>query len=53
MPISTAELGAAAERPRYSVLSNRRWLNAGFAPLRPWRDALRDFLLASPSAGPI
>jgi dTDP-4-dehydrorhamnose reductase len=47
VPISTLELGAAAKRPRYSVLSNRRWLNAGFAPLRPWRDALTALLTKS------
>lgn len=38
--ISSAELGAAARRPRYSVLDTRRYLSLGLPPLRPWREAL-------------
>jgi dTDP-4-dehydrorhamnose reductase len=43
-PIRTADLGAPARRPAYSVLDNGRALAAGLAPLRPWRAALTEFL---------
>jgi dTDP-4-dehydrorhamnose reductase len=42
--IGTAELGAAARRPAYSVLDNERYRGLGLVPLRPWRDALREML---------
>lgn len=34
-----------ARRPGYSVLSDRAWREAGFSPLRHWRDALAAALL--------
>jgi len=43
-PITSDELGAKALRPAFSVLDHQRWLQAGFQELRPWRDALRDYL---------
>ena len=42
--IASRELGAPARRPPYSVLANDRARAAGLAPLRPWRDALAEFL---------
>lgn len=45
-PITTAESGSKARRPAYSVLGHRRWTDAGMAELRPWRDALGDYLRA-------
>jgi dTDP-4-dehydrorhamnose reductase len=42
--IASRELGAPAHRPPYSVLANERARAAGLAPLRPWRDALAEFL---------
>ncbi|HEY2946771.1 MAG TPA: dTDP-4-dehydrorhamnose reductase [Vicinamibacteria bacterium] len=42
--IGSRELGAPARRPPYSVLANDRACAAGLAPLRPWRDALAEFL---------
>lgn len=41
---STAEYGAPAARPLYSTLSNEKAHAAGVIPLRPWQDALREFL---------
>jgi dTDP-4-dehydrorhamnose reductase len=43
-PIASADLGLAARRPPYSVLSCRKYLDLGLPPLRPWRDALPDCL---------
>ena len=45
-PITTAESGSKARRPAYSVLSHRRWVDAGLTELRPWRAALGDYLRA-------
>jgi dTDP-4-dehydrorhamnose reductase len=47
--ISTASLAAAAPRPAYSVLANRRLAALGEPPLRHWRDALGRYL-AEPGA---
>jgi dTDP-4-dehydrorhamnose reductase len=46
-PIRTADLGAPARRPPYSVLDNSRARAAGLAPLRTWREALAEFLGAA------
>lgn len=45
-PITTAESGAKARRPAFSVLDHGKWLRAGFAELRPWQGALADYLRA-------
>jgi dTDP-4-dehydrorhamnose reductase len=42
--ISSDDLGAPARRPRYSVLSNARYLSLGLPPLRPWQQALRELV---------
>ncbi len=43
-PISTADFGAAAPRPAYSVLSNYRFeIHCGYK-LPPWRDGLNRYL---------
>jgi dTDP-4-dehydrorhamnose reductase len=44
----TGDDGRAAPRPGYSVLGHGRWAQAGIAPLRPWQDALADYLAVSP-----
>jgi dTDP-4-dehydrorhamnose reductase len=42
--IGSADLNAAAARPRYSVLDTARYRALGLPPLRPWREALREML---------
>jgi dTDP-4-dehydrorhamnose reductase len=43
-PISSAEYGAAAKRPAYSVLSTAKLAALLGAPLRPWQEALAAYL---------
>jgi len=42
--ISTAEFGAAAHRPAYSVLSCAKFVALGIEPLREWKAALAAYL---------
>jgi dTDP-4-dehydrorhamnose reductase len=44
VPITTAEFGAPAPRPAYSVLDNRALRLLGEPPLPPWQDGLREYL---------
>lgn len=41
---TTAEFGARATRPPYSVLDNHNLRAAGIADMRPWQDALATYL---------
>jgi dTDP-4-dehydrorhamnose reductase len=43
-PITSAEYGAAARRPAYSVLANGEAGAAGLIPMRHWRKALAAYL---------
>lgn len=45
LPCSSAQYPSKAPRPAYSVLDQMAMREAGFAPLRHWREALRAFLL--------
>ncbi|XID91092.1 dTDP-4-dehydrorhamnose reductase [Paenibacillaceae bacterium WGS1546] len=47
LPCSTEQYPRPAPRPSYSVLGDTALVEAGFAPLRPWREALREFLSKS------
>jgi len=44
-PVSSDAFGAAARRPRYSVLENKNYRALGLTPFSPWEDALRAYLL--------
>jgi dTDP-4-dehydrorhamnose reductase len=46
-PTSSAAFGAPARRPSNSVLVGGRLATVGLAPLRPWPDALADYLAAT------
>ncbi len=45
-PITSGESGAVARRPEFSVLGHAKWRQAGLAELRPWQDALADYMSA-------
>ncbi|WEK53919.1 MAG: dTDP-4-dehydrorhamnose reductase [Candidatus Cohnella colombiensis] len=46
---TTAQFPRPAPRPSYSVLSSEALVAAGFKPLRPWGEALRELLQSFPS----
>jgi len=42
--ISSADWPTPTVRPRYSVLDNSRWARLGFTPLRPWTEAVEEYV---------
>lgn len=44
IPVSTEEFPRPAPRPHYSVLSNEKWIKAGFPPMRNYKEALNEYL---------
>lgn len=44
LPITTAEFAAPAARPAYSVLEGRKLADNAGVTLRPWQEALADYL---------
>ena len=44
LPVTTASMNGTVRRPSYSVLANRRLASSGFGPMRPWREALDNYL---------
>ncbi|WP_327807672.1 sugar nucleotide-binding protein [Bacillus pseudomycoides] len=45
LPVKTEEYGAKAERPHYSVLQHLCLELNGFAPIRQWEEALREYII--------
>ena len=45
-PVATDEFPRPAKRPKYSVLNNGKWKKSGLTPLRSYKQALNDFLMA-------
>ncbi|NLI92244.1 MAG: dTDP-4-dehydrorhamnose reductase [Peptococcaceae bacterium] len=43
-PIQSKDLNRAAIRPSCSILKNNKWLKLGYAPLRSYKSALKDYL---------
>lgn len=41
-PVTSASLARPAPRPSYTVLGHDHWADAGLAPIRDWREALRE-----------
>lgn len=52
-PISSEAFSRPAPRPAYSALSMAKSAQAGLTPLRPWRDALVEALMAPLNEGSI
>ena len=52
-PVSTADWGAPAPRPRFSVLESERLSDLGLAPLRRWEEALGEYLRSEPSVATV
>lgn len=44
LPVTTEEYAAKAQRPRYSVLENKRYNLMGFPKFKHWREALCEYL---------
>jgi dTDP-4-dehydrorhamnose reductase len=51
-PVTTAEYGAKAPRPAYSVLASCRLRELGIEPLPDWRASLREYFRRRPQAAP-
>jgi dTDP-4-dehydrorhamnose reductase len=43
-PIDSGQFQQRARRPSYSALTSTRLEEAGLSPLRPWKEALKDYL---------
>lgn len=52
IPITTAEYGAKAPRPAYSVLNGEKLANVIGRPMRPWREALTEYISERGASAP-
>jgi dTDP-4-dehydrorhamnose reductase len=43
-PVLTSQYPTIAKRPKYSVLSNKKWMDEGFTPLRSFKDSLNEYM---------
>lgn len=50
-PVSSDDFPMKARRPRYSVLDNRRLHDEGFKDLRPWQEALQNYIRGGTVSG--
>lgn len=44
LPVTTEQFPRPAPRPKFSVLDNSRYVQLTGAPMRPWREAVADYL---------
>ena len=44
IPVTASEFARPAPRPHYSVLENKKWVDNGFAPLRSYKDAIKEYV---------
>jgi dTDP-4-dehydrorhamnose reductase len=52
LPSDSASIVRPAQRPAYSVLGHDAWLDAGLAPMRDWRVALREAFASGAVSAP-
>jgi dTDP-4-dehydrorhamnose reductase len=43
-PIRSDQWPSSTRRPLHAILNNSRWIQAGYPALRPWQQALADFI---------
>jgi dTDP-4-dehydrorhamnose reductase len=43
-PVLSSEFATKVQRPKYSVLDNRKWSEFGMLPLGPWKDSVQKAL---------
>jgi dTDP-4-dehydrorhamnose reductase len=49
-PVTSDQFPVKAKRPDYSVLDNQRFRAEGFADMRPWQEALSEYVRGRASA---
>jgi dTDP-4-dehydrorhamnose reductase len=49
-PVTSDQFPVKAKRPDYSVLDNHKFRAAGFEDMRPWQEALAEYIRGRPSA---
>ncbi|GAG12472.1 unnamed protein product, partial [marine sediment metagenome] len=48
IPITSSQLGRPAKRPAFSVLDNAKFEKAAGFSMRPWQEALKDYIGSRP-----
>ncbi|WP_405281305.1 dTDP-4-dehydrorhamnose reductase [Methanobrevibacter sp.] len=44
IPVTASEFARPAQRPHYSVLENKKWVDNGFEPLRDYKEAAKEYI---------